>query len=181
MNHSNILVATAALLLAMSTALAAPPSLPLHKPGLWQQTVTEDGKSNPTASSQICYDAASEAKMVALGDQFSHKNCQSLQIAHNPDGSWSLSGTCTFQAGWKTTSHALLIGDFDRRITSTIDARTTGAPAPGMNGAHHTVLVQTRLGRCKPGQKGGDIVMRDGTKMNILDAGNSAVQNPGRQ
>jgi len=168
MNHSKTLVATAVILLAAESVLAAAPSLPQHRPGLWQQTMTQDGVANPKASSEICYDAASETKMTALGQRLS-KNCQSRQISHNPDGSWTMSGACTFQAGWKTTSHATLAGDFGSKITTTIDAKTIGAPAPAMNGAHHTVLVQTRLGPCKPRQKGGDIVMNDGTKMNVLD------------
>ncbi len=169
MSRSNSLVAIAVVLLASGGALAASPSLPLHKPGLWQQTMTLDGVANPNASSQVCYDPASEVKIAAMGDQFSNKNCPSKQVTHNPDGSWSMSGTCNFQQGWKTTSHATLSGDFNSEITTTIDATTVGAPAGPMNGAHHTVLMQTWLGPCKPGQRGGDVIMEDGSKMNMLD------------
>jgi hypothetical protein len=169
MNCSNSLVVTAVVVLASGGVLAATPSLPSHKPGLWQQTMTQDGKTNPMASSQICYDAPSEAKMTAMGDQISNKNCPSRQVVHNPDGSWSMSGTCSFQEGWNTTSRATLVGDFNSKITTTVDATTTGAPAPAMNGQHHTVMVQTWLGPCKPGQKGGDVIMSNGMKMNVLD------------
>jgi hypothetical protein len=157
---------------ASGVVLAAAPSLPLHKPGLWQQTMTLDGVANPNATSQICYDPASEVKIAKMGDQFSSQNCPSKQTVHNPDGSWTMSGTCTFQAGMKTMSRATLAGDFSSNITTTVDATTTGAPAPAMNGAHHTVLIQTWLGPCKPGQRGGDVIMDDGSKMNMLDENN---------
>jgi hypothetical protein len=159
----------AVILLASGGVLAASPSLPLHKPGLWQQTMTLDGVANANASSRVCYDPASERQIAAMGDQFSNKNCPSRQVVHNPDGSWTMSGTCTFQQGWKTTSRATLAGDFNSEITTTIEATTVGAPAAPMNGAHHTVLTQTWLGPCKPGQRGGDVIMEDGAKMNMLD------------
>lgn len=177
MNRSFSINAAALIFLASTNIPAGAASLPMHKPGLWQQTMTQDGTANPNASSQVCYDPSSEAKITAMGDQFSSKNCPSRQVARNPDGSWSIKGTCAFQAGWKTTSRATLSGDFSTRLTTTIDATTVGAPAPAMNGAHHTVLVQTRLGPCKPGQKGGDVIMNDGSKMNMLDAPGDAPQN----
>jgi hypothetical protein len=179
MNRSNSLIATAVILLASGSVLAAGPSLPLHRPGLWQQTMTQDGVTNPNASSQVCYDPASETKIAAMGDQFSNKNCPSRQVVHNPDGSWTMSGTCTFQQGWKTTSRATLAGDFNTEVTTTIDATTVGAPAPPMNGAHHTVLLQTWLGPCKPGQRGGDVIMDDGTTMNMLDEPGNSDGPPG--
>jgi hypothetical protein len=169
MTRSNSLIAMSLILLAAGSGVAAAPSLPLHRPGLWRQTMTQDGVPNPHASSRICYDPASEVKISAMGDQLSRKNCPSKQTVHNRDGSWTMSGTCTFQAGWKTASRATLTGDFRSEITTTIDATTTGAPAAAMNGAHHTVLVQTWLGPCEPGQRGGDVVMEDGSKMNMLD------------
>jgi hypothetical protein len=43
-----------------------------------------------------------------------------------------------------------------------------------MNGTHRTVLVQTWLGSCKPGQRGGDVIMEDGSKMNMMDESGSA-------
>ena len=84
-----------------------------------------------------------------------------------------MSGTCTFQPGWKTTSRATTVGDFNSKITTTVDATTTGAPSPAMNGPHRTVIVQTWLGSCKPGQRGGDVIMGNGMKMNMLDSANS--------
>jgi hypothetical protein len=169
MTHAKSLIAMSVIFVTAGSVVAAAPSLPLHRAGLWQQTMTQDGTPNPNATSQICYDPASEVKISAMGDQFSSKNCPTKQIVHNSDGSWTMSGTCTFQQGWKTASRATLTGDFGTEITTTIDATTTGAPAPAMNGAHHTVLVQTWLGPCKPGQRGGDITTEDGSKMNMLD------------
>jgi hypothetical protein len=173
MNSSRVLGLAIIVACASGSTLAAPLSLPYQRPGLWQQTMTQDGKKSAMASSQLCLDAASEAKLAALGAQVSDKNCPTKKLNHNADGSWSLDGTCSFPSGWKTKSHASIGGDFNSRITTTIDATTTGAPTPAMNGAHHTVVTAVRLGACKPGQKGGDVVMGDGTKMNLLDLGSA--------
>jgi hypothetical protein len=177
MNRSNSLIATAIILLASGNALAGGPSLPLHRPGLWQMTMTQDGVTDPKATSQICYDAASESKMKA---QSSNDNCNAQQIAHNPDGSWTMSGTCEVM-GMKATSRATLVGNFDSKITVTVDGTMTiEAATAGARPAivtHRMVAVYTRLGPCQPGQRGGDVIKYDGSKMNLLD-GSGRGDNP---
>ena len=85
-------------------------------------------------------------------------------------GSWSIDSICEPKPGWKTTIHVDVTGSFESKFTSVIDATTTGAPLAAAHGTHRTVLVATWLGPCKPGQKGGDVTMSNGYKVNILDA-----------
>jgi hypothetical protein len=159
-------LAACGFLLAAGAAMADTP-LPHQKLGLWQQVITTSGKS---ISDQVCLDAAAEAKLSGLRSQFSNANCQSRQVNHNRDGTWSIDSTCTPNPGWKITSHIVVTGDFNSKFTAVIDSTNTGAPLVGAaNGKHRTTLVSTWLGRCKPGQRGGDVIMSNGTKINVLD------------
>ena len=155
----------------LAGAAPAGTSLPHQKLGLWQQVYTTGANK---ISDQVCLDAASESKLSALGSQTSNTICQSRQVTRNRDGSWSVVSTCTPKPGWKTTSHVAVTGDFNSKFTAVIDSVTTGAPLGAAHGTHRTTLVSTWLGPCKPGQKGGDVIMSNGMKVNVLDAAKPA-------
>ena len=158
-------LAACGFLLAAGAAMADTP-LPHQKLGLWQQVITTSGKN---ISDQVCLDPASEEKLSALRSQFSNTSCRSTQVNHNRDG-WSIDSTCEPRKGWKTTSHIVVTGDFNSKFTAVINSTTTGAAFGAANGTHQTTLVSTWLGPCKPGQRGGDVIMSNGMKINILDA-----------
>ncbi len=153
--------------LTAGAAMADMKSLPHQKLGLWQQGYTVGGKN---ISDQVCLDAAAEAKLSALGAQLSNKACSSRQTTRNPNGSWHIDAICEVTPGLKTTSHIDVTGDFNTKFTAVINTTTTGAAIAAVNGAHRTVLVATWLGPCKPGQRGGDVIMSNGVKINLMDA-----------
>ena len=144
-------------ILAAGAATAGTQALPHQKLGLWQSETTMAGQH---FLSQLCIDAASEAKMSAFSSQVSQKNCQRGQISHNPDGSWSSVTTCEFRPGAKSTSRAVITGDFSSKYTMVLRSPPDAAP--------EMTMVMTWIGPCKPGQRGGDVIM-NGTKMNVLD------------
>ena len=159
-------VAVCGSLLAAGAAMADTP-LPHQKVGLWQQIYSTNGNN---ISDQVCLDAASEAKLSSFSSQLPNNICQSRHVTRNRDGSWSIVSTCTPKPGWKSTSHVDVTGDFNSKFTAVISSTTTGAPLGVSHGTHTTTLVSTWLGPCKPGQKGGDVIMSNGMKVNILDA-----------
>ena len=148
-------------------AFAEEPKLPLHKPGLWKQTMQQDGKPLPDASSQICFDTPSESKLSAENLAEANKNCQSQHVTHDASG-WMIDAVCTRGPGWTTHSHTLVTGDFRSTVTLAIDSTSTGAPAPSLNGEHKVIFTATWEGPCKPGQKGGDFITSDGKTGNML-------------
>lgn len=144
--------------------------LPHQKVGLWKQTLTRDDAAVPNlGTSQICLDQAAEAKLSVFSQQAASSLCQPPKIVHNPDGSWSSDSMCALGGGIKSKAHAVVTGDFNSTITTTIDSIVTGAPAESMNGKHRMVVTATWVGACKPGQKGGDMIMANGMKLNLLD------------
>ncbi|MDE2135011.1 MAG: hypothetical protein KGM97_06535 [Alphaproteobacteria bacterium] len=157
---------TSTAFLTAGAAMAATQLLPHQKLGLWQQVYTVGGKN---ISDQVCLDATAEAKLSALGSQLSNKACSSRQTTRNPNGSWHIDAKCEVTPGLKTTSHIDVTGDFNTKFTAVINTTTTGAAIAAANGARRTVLVATWLGPCKPGQKGGDIIMSNGMKINLMD------------
>ena len=144
-------------MLAAGAAAAGTQALPHQKLGLWQSETMMAGQH---FTSQLCVDAASEAKMSAFSSQVSQKKCQPGQINHNPGGSWSSVTTCEFRPGVKTTTRADVTGDFNSKYTMVMRSPPDAAP--------EMTITSTWIGPCKPGQRGGDVIM-NGKKMNVLD------------
>jgi len=110
-------------------------------------------------TSQLCVDAASEAKMSAFSSQ-----CRGRTAipTGNPQPGWFLEQrqTCEFRPGVKTTTRADVTGDFNSKYTMVMRSPPDAAP--------EMTITSTWIGPCKPGQRGGDVIM-NGKKMNVLD------------
>ena len=74
----------------------------------------------------------------------------------------TIDSTCTVQ-GKAVNSHSVITGSFDSAYTTTV---TSG----GESGKATVTMAARWLGPCKPDQKPGDMIMANGTKINILDA-----------
>jgi hypothetical protein len=144
-----------AVLLAAAAATQAPqPVMPHHKPGLWQTEIVSAGK---TTSIQQCFDEASEMQM----DKIDKDKCSDRHTVHNADGSWTTSATCKIMLFVTRSERSEISGDFQSKLKvisyklpdNTLDATST----------------TTWTGPCKADQKGGDIIMPSGIKINIVD------------
>jgi hypothetical protein len=143
---------------AFTAAAFADTPIPHQKVGLWQTSMKMMGQD---ITSQSCIDAASEAKMNAFSTQLRNKNCKASQITHNIDGSWTSVSTCEFSPGQMHTTKTTVTGDFNSKFTAVMH---TDRP-----GAKDMTMTSTWLGACKPGMKGGDVIMSNGMKMNMTD------------
>jgi hypothetical protein len=133
--------------------------VPHQRAGLWETSMTMMGRPFLT---QSCIDAASEEKMSVFSSQLRHRNCKSGAVTHNADGSWTAVSVCEFTPGNVSTTRAIITGDFNSRI-----AMAMHTDRPGMPDMQMTMTWQ---GPCKPGMRGGDVIMGNGMKMNMLDA-----------
>jgi hypothetical protein len=132
--------------------------LPHQRLGLWDSSMTVMGRPMTTES---CIDAASESKMSALSASIRQKRCKSGSIRHNADGSWTSISSCEFVPGKVMKSRSVVSGDFNSRVNITVYADGDTTPK--------TAITMTYMGACKPGMKGGDVVMSNGVKMNVID------------
>jgi hypothetical protein len=159
-----------------TTAPAAPASgpltlgsLPHRKPGLWRQTMVIEGMSQTMPTSELCADEASEAKMTLMSQQMSRGHCQAPQLTRNLDGSISFSNSCDMGPEGKMVSTGLISGDFNSSFKMVIDSTHTGGPVAAANGDHKITMTSIGIGPCASGQKGGDVIMPDGRKINFTD------------
>ena len=150
--------ALAGIALAAAGLASADTPVPHQKVGLWESTMMMEGKPFTT---QSCVSEESNAKMSIFSAQMRQKNCKSSQVTHNMDGSWTSVSTCEFSPGRVRTTRAQITGDFNSKVTMVM--RTDGENAPDMN------MTMAWIGPCKPGMKGGDVMMSNGMKMNVLD------------
>jgi hypothetical protein len=158
--HSSVVGLASILVLAFGAAIAAAQDTPHQKPGLWQNEITMAGR---TMSNQSCVDAASEARTSSFSKEVSkNSKCSHREITHNPDGSWTSVSTCERRPGVTRITRTDVSGDFNSKVVIALRSPPSAAK-PEMT------MEATWIGPCKPGQKGGDVIMSDGTKMNLLD------------
>ncbi len=143
---------------------AAETLAPHQKDGLWESSMTMMGRPYTSLS---CVSEESQAKMSVFSSQVRRKNCSSSTITHNMDGSWSSTSTCKFGSGAARTTHAHITGDFNAKYTMVLFADGSNRP--------ETTMTMTWIGPCKPGMRGGDVIMANGMKLNVLDGTMSGV------
>lgn len=150
-------------------------NLPRRKPGLWRQTMAMKGVDRPMPATEFCTDAASEAKMSLMGQQIARNKCQAPQFSRNLDGSISFTSACDMGEAGKMTSQGTISGDYNSSYKVQIDSTTTGGP-PGAPAERKMTITATWVGPCAPDQKGGDIILPGGRKMNVVEG---AAAGPG--
>jgi hypothetical protein len=141
--------------------------IPHRKPGLWSQTMAMDGAAGGPGM-QFCVDAASEARTSLAAQNIPGAKCDN-QLSRNLDGSLSVSGSCDMGANGKVQSTGVIKGDFNTGYTMTMDSTYSGSPVQAMNGKHTMTITAAWTGPCAPGEKGGDIILPNGMKVNALD------------
>ena len=134
-NRKLALVAASVAVLACTSANAV--DAPSHKPGLWETRMQIGGHTRVT---QMCTDAATEARNLATTAAYMKANCTKNELSQQGD-TFVSDTVCTF-AGQHVVGHGVTtrIGDsaFHTEGTTIVDAKW--------------------LGPCKPGQKPGDMM-----------------------
>ena len=103
---------------------------PKRKDGLWETTVQTGGTA---MVSQVCVDAASDARNQATTDEYMKANCSKYDVHH--DGArWITDSVCTF-GGKQVVGHGVTtaVGDnaFHTEGTTIADAKWIGPCKPG--------------------------------------------------
>jgi Protein of unknown function (DUF3617) len=162
-----ILAVLAGCLLGATPALAL--DMPARKPGLWQLTMSFEGRNIPAQSMKQCIDAASDRLMSANYGGSPQQSCDKQTVSRAGAGIVADS-VCHF-GGATTTSHAVISGDFNSAYTMQVTSKRQGPALPGMpaGGESHMSIAAKWLGPCAPGQRPGDVIMANGMKMNVLE------------
>ena len=140
-------------------ASASAAELPARKAGLWEITSSASGRS---MKMQQCIDASTDQAMQGHGGAAAGNDCSKRDVQKS-GSTMTVDSVCTV-AGKAVTSHIVVNGSFDSEYTMNITSQ--GAARGGQSGV---TLTARWLGPCAADQKPGDMIMPNGTKMNILN------------
>jgi len=143
-------------LIAPSTARAD--ELPSRKAGLWE-VKTSFGDNGRSLTMQQCVDAGTDQRLQMSAGPFLAQLCQSLEVKKS-EGSTTIDSHCAVR-GKAATAHAVVSGSFDSAYTMTVTSEGGGLPPS-------KVTIEGKwLGPCAAGQEPGDVMMPNGSKVNI--------------
>ena len=160
----------AALVLLAAPAAAAALDMPMRKAGLWELSMSFQGRNLPAQVMKQCTDATSDKLMNMNFGGSNEANCSKQDTTKTATG-LIVDSVCTF-GGATVTSHAVMSGSFDSAYTVEVTSkREGGPPMPGLKPGTetHMTIAAKWLGPCGKDQKPGDVIMANGMKMNVLD------------
>jgi hypothetical protein len=166
--RSRLLLAIA--LLGVAGTVAAvdlPANMPKRKPGLWEMQTS--GMGGHAQSTKLCLDADTDRDMYKMGAQMSGQMCSKFNI--NVQGNSVVAdAVCNIQApsgAMNITSHSETRFEGDTAYHTDTQIKYD----PAMMGHSEMTVTSTGrwVGQCPAGQKPGDMVMPNGTTMNIKD------------
>lgn len=161
---------TLAITLALCTTVVSATDLPKRKSGLWEISSTSSAgagaKANrPVVTMSMCVDQNSDADWIQSGQQMSQVKCSKQETKVERDRVL-FNSVCNFGKS-TATSRGVVSGDFNKAYN--VETHSTyEPPLAGMKEAS-SVITAKWLSPCKPGQRPGDIVMPNGTTMNMND------------
>jgi hypothetical protein len=167
-----ILLLLAALLLVASGVYGQ--DVPKLKAGLWEMERSSDRPTHQPNRMTICLDDSVQKQMFDMGMGAMKGMCSKHDFAFsgnrgNGDFVCDIAGS-----RMHSKSTIALTGNTAYRT----EIRTTYDP-PFMGQTESlSVLSARHVGACKPGQRGGDIVMPNGQTFNARDAMGGAMTNP---
>jgi hypothetical protein len=141
-----------------SIACASAAELPARKAGLWEITIP----GPHSIKVRQCSDAASDQAMAAAGIGLTG-DCPKHDVQES-GGAITIDSVCK-SAGRTTSSHIVITGSLESKYTMTMSSQAAGGSAKAP-----MTLYAEWLGPCRGDQKPGDVIMPNGTKVNVLQA-----------
>lgn len=158
---SRIPIACSALFI-LSAVSASGTEFPVRKAGLWEITIAGDH----SITVRQCSDAASDQAVAQAGFGWAGE-CAKHDVEKS-GSTITVVSVCT-SAHKTTISRMVITGSLDSDYTMTMSREAAGrSVGPSMR------LSAKRLGPCAAGQKPGDVIMPNGTKINIVPKGTTS-------
>lgn len=160
------------LLLVANTALAD--QLPQRKPGLWQVTMSMQGKPVPSTVSRLCIDAATESALGAVGLSASKEMCSEYDVQVSGNTA-TIDTTCRFGQSTQT-AHSVMTFSGDSSYRTDIHAHYE---PPLFKEADTEMIIDGKwLGACPADMNPGEMIGPGGLKMNLGGALNPTTNQP---
>src|SRR3954449_22980 len=140
-----------ALILALAfvtTPALAQEQMPSRKAGLWEMTMTFEGRGAPPQTMQQCIDAATDKSMQDMSQGMRGQSC-SKRETKKVGNTIVFDSVCSMGTG-TTTSHGVVSGDFNSAYTVKINSkREGGPPVPNMPAETNMTSSRNGLGRAR--------------------------------
>jgi len=150
---------------------------PKLRAGYWETTsVTESKEGKETMKSHLCVDDAMQEKMSMFAMGGVGGICSEMSMTPQGGNRWAFRSVCSPGGMGRMVSEGTISGDMRTRYHS--EMVTTGSVF-GQSMNDRTVQEARHVGACPDGVVPGDIVMEDGTKMNMSQAMGSAAEGGG--
>jgi Protein of unknown function (DUF3617) len=172
--RSSAIPATLILAGAMICGHAFAVDLPQRKAGLWVVASSSPGGNLPSHEVRMCIDASTDAMMANLGTNMMQGACNKNDIKR--DGAVVTVNTVCKVGQMQTSTTA--VTHFSGDTAYHTDINTTFNPP--MTGQASAVVAQDAkwTGACPADMKPGDMIMPDGTKVNIMSVMNRSHKPP---
>ncbi len=140
--------------------------MPARKPGLWIQTMSQDGKAPHMGEMRMCLDASTDAKMSMMGRSVTNSLCHTA-MSRGFDGVYHYSSTCKMGVAGAISSKGDITGDFSSAYRVHSESDMTGANSARVP-SHHVTDVEAHYGgACPTGMVAGDMMIGNAIRFNI--------------
>jgi hypothetical protein len=157
------------LLLGITPALAA--NLPQRKSGLWEMKV-QSFRHEDVRTMQMCVDQKTDNAFLQLVEMRRHESCKNVSLRREGDKQL-VDAECKLGGAERSAkTHAVITGSFDSQYKIE-SASTFNQPIHGKSEGTGTIEARW-TGPCQPDQKPGDLILANGSKVNLNE-----LQNPG--
>ena len=152
--------------LSILSASAAPTlDLPKRKSGLWEMTMIGEQTNGQPQTVTTCVEQKSDTGLTSSFGGKIPKNCKPPTLKKSA-GTYVITSACKFSDS-NVTTVAVLSGDMNSAYK--IDRTSTyNPPNKGRKESKQSITAKW-LSACKADQRPGDMIMPDGTKINISD------------
>ncbi|NLD54364.1 MAG: DUF3617 family protein [Burkholderiaceae bacterium] len=135
---------------------------PRLRAGYWETTsIQEDRNGKETTKISMCIDDATQEKMTVFSGG---GMCSETSITPQGGNRWTVRSVCNPAGMGRMVSEGTISGDMRTRYHS--DMVTTGSMM-GQSMNERTIQEARHVGACPDGIVPGDMVMEDGTKINM--------------
>jgi len=138
---------------------------PKRKSGLWEIETFPSTRAGASQKAQMCIDQKSDDALNQMGTGMTRQICSQSNIRREGNAIVSDS-VCKFGTTTATT-HSVVTGKFE----SAYQVETQSTYDPPMNGMKEgSAVIKARwIGPCKSDLKPGDMILPNGTKINVND------------
>ena len=155
----------------------SPPAVgdPRHLAGLWEQTLTRDGREPPfVGRTRVCLAPNTAAELGPIAAGLRGRACEPIASRRLVDGSDRFSLRCDLGEVGVSEVFGRLITVSPGRFALVEESVTSGAAMAKLNGRHAIRIDARWLGPCLPGMKPGETTLAGGFKIDLSRAAAAA-------